>query len=264
MSSVILAVSEKMGQWLQTTPGWMQSAPESIQTIGYQFYQTWMLNDNWNYFTNGLKVTALATIGALVIGVILGVLVAVIRSAHDSSRKKPSLLLRIFNAVSKLYITIIRGTPMIVQLLIMSYVILVPRGQDELLRCAIITFGINSGAYVAEIIRSGIQSVDVGQMEAGRSLGFNYGQTMRYIIIPQAIKNILPALGNELITLVKETSVATVIGLNDLTKGAQIIVSKHYTTMVSYISLAAIYLVIVLVLTKLLGMFERRLKNSDR
>ena len=153
---------------------------------------------------------------------------------------------------------------MIVQLLIMSYVILVPRGQDELLRCAILTFGINSGAYVAEIIRSGIQSVDVGQMEAGRSLGFNYGQTMRCIIIPQAIKNILPALGNELITLVKETSVATVVGLNDLTKGAQIIVSKHYTTMVSYISLAAIYLVIVLVLTKLLGMFERRLKNSDR
>ena len=264
MSTVMLAISEKMAQWLSTTPSWLQNAPEGIQNIFYQLYQTWIMNDNWHYFTDGLKVTILATLGALVIGVVIGVLIAVIRSAHDSSRKKPPVALRILNALSKLYLTVVRGTPMIVQLLIMCFVVMVPRGQEELLRCATITFGLNSGAYVAEIIRSGIQSIDQGQMEAGRSLGFNYGQTMRYIIIPQAIKTILPALGNELITLLKETSVATVIGLNDLTKGAQIIVSTNYTTLVSYISLAAIYLVLVLALTKLLSIFERRMKNSDR
>ena len=153
---------------------------------------------------------------------------------------------------------------MMVQLLIASFVIMTPRGQTETLICAIITFGINSGAYVAEIVRSGIMSISAGQMEAGRSLGLNYSQTMRFIIIPQAVKNILPALGNELITLVKETSIVTTIGLNDVTKGAQIIVSNTYETMVAYVSLAVIYLVIVLVLTKLLGIFERRLRASDR
>ena len=131
MSTVMLAISEKMAQWLSTTPSWLQNAPEGIQNIFYQLYQTWIMNDNWHYFTDGLKVTILATLGALVIGVVIGVLIAVIRSAHDSSRKKPPVALRILNALSKLYLTVVRGTPMIVQLLIMCFVVMVPRGQEE-------------------------------------------------------------------------------------------------------------------------------------
>ena len=151
-----------------------------------------------------------------------------------------------------------------VQLLIMGFVVMVPKSDTETIICAIITFGINSGAYVAEIARSGIMSISAGQTEAGRSLGLNYAQTMWYIIIPQAFKNILPALGNELISLVKETSLVTVIALQDVTKAAQVIVSKTYTATIPYISLAVIYLVIVMILTKLLGILERRLRESDK
>ena len=255
-----------MAEWLALAPGMVHAMPGWLQELLYSLYRVFIMNDNWRYFTNGLKVTALTTLGALLLGVIIGVLVAVIRSAHDSRRSnaKPNIILNLANVICKLYLTIIRGTPMMVQLLIASFVIMTPRGQTETLICAIITFGINSGAYVAEIVRSGIMSISAGQMEAGRSLGLNYSQTMRFIIIPQAVKNILPALGNELITLVKETSIVTTIGLNDVTKGAQIIVSNTYETMVAYVSLAVIYLVIVLVLTKLLGIFERRLRASDR
>lgn len=255
-----------MAEWLAQAPGWIQAMPTGVQDILYSLYRVFFMNDNWRFFANGLKVTALTTIGALLLGVIIGVFVAVVRSAHDSRRAnaRPNPILSVVNAVCKLYLTVIRGTPMMVQLLIASLVIMHPRGQTETLVCAILAFGINSGAYVAEIVRSGIMSINAGQMEAGRSLGLNYGQTMWYIIIPQAVKNILPALGNELITLVKETSIVTTIGLNDVTKGAQIVVSNTYETMVAYISLAAIYLVIVLVLTKLLGLLERRLRTSDR
>ncbi len=255
-----------MAEWLAQAPGWLQAMPEGMQGLLYSLYRVFLLNDNWKFFANGLKVTALTTLGALFLGVIIGVLVAVIRSAHDSRRAnaRPNIILNIANLLCKLYLTVIRGTPMMVQLLIASFVIMTPRGQTETLICAVVTFGINSGAYVAEIVRSGIMSISAGQMEAGRSLGLNYGKTMWYIIIPQAIKNILPALGNELITLVKETSIVTTIGLNDLTKGAQIIVSNTYETMVAYICLALIYLVIVLFLTKLLGILERRLRASDR
>lgn len=255
-----------MAEWLAQAPNWLQAMPDGIQELLFSLYRVFILNDNWKFFANGLKITALTTLGALLLGVLIGVLVAIIRSAHDSRRAnaRPNLILTAANALCKLYLTVIRGTPMMVQLLIASFVIMTPRGQTETLICAILTFGINSGAYVAEIVRSGIMSISAGQMEAGRSLGLNYGQTMWYIIIPQAIKNILPALGNELITLVKETSIVTTIGLNDLTKGAQIIVSNTYETMVTYICLALIYLVIVLILTKLLGILERRLRASDR
>jgi ABC-type amino acid transport system permease subunit len=153
---------------------------------------------------------------------------------------------------------------MMVQLLIMGFVIMLPKSDSETIMCGIITLGINSGAYVAEIARSGLQSVSAGQTEAGRSLGFNYVQTMWYIIIPQAIKNILPALGNEMITLLKDTSLVSLIALRDVTKQAQNIVSKTYQAYVPYISLAIIYLVIVVILTKLLETFERRLKKSER
>ena len=172
------------------------------------------------------------------------------------------VLLGIGNLISKIYLTVIRGTPSTVQLLII-YFILFGSSQNMVL-AAIISFGVNSGAYVAEIVRSGIMSINKGQMEAGRSLGLNYAKTMQFIIIPQAIKNILPALGNELITLLKETSICTVIGLMDLTKGAMIVQSRTYAPWMPYLSIAVIYLVMVMILTKLLGMLERRLRASDR
>ena len=177
---------------------------------------------------------------------------------------KSNIILSILNAVCKLYLTVIRGTPMMVQLLIMGFVIMVPKDDTARLVCGIVTLGINSGAYVAEIVRGGLMSVNPGQMEAGRSLGLNYAQTMRLIVIPQAIKNILPALGNEMITLLKDTSLVSVIALRDVTKQAQNIVSNTYQAYVPYVSLAIIYLVLVIILTKLLGIFERRLRESDR
>ena len=210
-------------------------------------------------------MSIITTLVNLIGGVIIGMVIAVIRTAHDSRRAgKGSIILNILNAVCKLYLTIIRGTPMMVQLLIMGFVIMVPKDDTARMVCGIVTLGINSGAYVAEIVRGGLMSVGAGQMEAGRSLGLNYGQTMWLIIIPQAIKNILPALGNEMITLFKDTSLVSVIALRDVTKQAQNIVSTTYQPYVPYISLAVIYLLGVIIMTKLLGIFERRLRESDR
>ena len=234
-------------------------------------YQTFIYKGNYIYFVKGVRITLLVTALALVLGVVLGVLVAVIRSAHDqqpANKKNP--VLGILDGICKFYLTVIRGTPMMVQLLIMWFVlwpILFPgstRGTDgNLIRCAVLAFGINSGAYVAEIVRSGIMSIDKGQMEAGRSLGLNYINTMRFIIVPQAFKNVLPALGNELITLLKETSIVTVIGLKDLTKGAMIIQANTYQALVPFIAIALMYLAMVMLLSWLLGKMERRLRQSD-
>lgn len=236
------------------------------ESLKMGFYQTFILEDNYQYFVKGLGTTLTVTIFALIIGVIIGVLVAIIRSAHDQQpEKKKGLPLKILNGICKVYLTVIRGTPMMVQLLIMWFVVWASaRSTDSnMMKCAILAFGINSGAYVAEIFRSGIMSIDKGQMEAGRSVGLTYAATMRYIIIPQAFKNVLPALGNELITLVKETSVVTVIGLRDLTKGAMIVQSKTYQALIPYFAIAAIYLVIVMFLTWVMGKMERRLRQSD-
>ena len=241
----------------------MSSLPDWLQTLLFQFYQTFIYQDRYMFFVNGLKVTFIVTIGALILGTVIGLIIAIIRTAYDSSIKKP-IVFKLINGFCKLYLTIIRGTPMMVQLLIMGFVIMLPKSDTEMMICGIVTLGINSGAYVAEIARSGLQSISIGQTEAGRSLGFNYVQTMWYIIIPQAIKNILPALGNEMITLLKDTSLVSVIALRDVTKQAQNIVSKTYQAYVPYISLAIIYLVIVVILTKLLGLLERRLKKSER
>ena len=234
-------------------------------------YQPVIYKGNYIYFVKGVRITLLVTALALVLGVVLGVLVAVIRSAHDqqpANKKNP--VLGILDGICKFYLTVIRGTPMMVQLLIMWFVlwpILFPgstRGTDgNLIRCAVLAFGINSGAYVAEIVRSGIMSIDKGQMEAGRSLGLNYINTMRFIIVPQAFKNVLPALGNELITLLKETSIVTVIGLKDLTKGAMIVQANTYQALVPFLGIAVIYLAMVMVLSWLLGKMERRLRKSD-
>jgi len=237
-----------------------------IEDLKLGIYQTFILDNNYQYFVRGIGVTLLVTAFALLIGLALGVLVGIIRSAHDQQpEKKKGIVLRVLNGICKVYLTVIRGTPTLVQLLIMWFVIWASaRSTDEnMIRCAILSFGINSGAYVAEIIRSGIMSIDRGQMEAGRSLGLNYTATMRHVIIPQAFKNVLPALGNELITLLKETSVVTVIGLKDLTKGAMLIQSKTYQAFVPYIAIAVIYLALVLVLSWILGKVERRLRQSD-
>ena len=237
-----------------------------IEDLKLGIYQTFILDNNYQYFVRGIGVTLLVTAFALLLGLVLGVLVGIIRSAHDQQpEKKKGIVLRVLNGICKVYLTVIRGTPTLVQLLIMWFVIWASaRSTDEnMIRCAILSFGINSGAYVAEIIRSGIMSIDRGQMEAGRSLGLNYTATMRHVIIPQAFKNVLPALGNELITLLKETSVVTVIGLKDLTKGAMLIQSKTYQAFVPYIAIAVIYLALVLVLSWILGKVERRLRQSD-
>lgn len=237
-----------------------------IEDLKLGLYQTFILDNNYQYFARGIGVTLMVTLFALVLGLVLGVIVAIIRSAHDQQpEKKKNIVLCILNGICKVYLTVIRGTPMLVQLLIMWFVIWASaRATDSnMIRCAILSFGINSGAYVAEIVRSGIMSVDKGQMEAGRSLGLNYASTMRLIIIPQAVKNILPALGNELITLLKETSVVTVIGLKDLTKGAMLIQAKTYQAFIPFIAIAAIYLIMVLFLTWVLGKLERRMRQSD-
>ena len=254
-----------MDQWMKMVPDSVVNLPEGLRNLLFQLYQTFIAADRWKWFLNGLKITFAVTIGALILGVIIGLLIAIVRTAHDSRRMgKSNIILSILNAICKLYLTVIRGTPMMVQLLIMGFVIMVPKDDTARLVCGIVTLGINSGAYVAEIVRGGLMSVNPGQMEAGRSLGLNYAQTMRLIVIPQAIKNILPALGNEMITLLKDTSLVSVIALRDVTKQAQNIVSTTYQPYVPYISLAVIYLLGVIIMTKLLGIFERRLRESDR
>ena len=234
-----------------------------IDSLVQQFTQSFIEGDRWRRYLEGLGVSFTVTLGALALGIALGILVAIIRTLHDQRREgEKGGILGVLNAVCKFYITVIRGTPMMVQLLIMGFVIF--SASRNLVGVAILTLGINSGAYTAETIRSGIMSIDPGQMEAGRSLGMTYATVMKDIIIPQAIKNILPALGNELITLFKDTSLVTVIGLTDLTKVAIQIQAKTYQAFMPFIGIAIMYLVVVLILTKLLGIFERRLRRSDR
>ena len=226
-------------------------------SLSHWVHRYFVDNGASSWWLTGLRNTLLITVLALCIGVVLGFTVAIIRSTYEQTGK-----LKVLNAICKVYLSVIRGTPTMVQVLIFNFVIFASIAVNEVIVGGV-AFGINSGAYVAEIVRSGIMSIDKGQMEAGRSVGLTYAATMRYIIIPQAFKNVLPALGNELITLVKETSVVTVIGLRDLTKGAMIIQSKTYQAMVPYLAIAAIYLVIVMFLTWVMGKMERRLRQSD-
>lgn len=234
--------------------------------FGAAFHQAFIEDDRWMLFAKGITVTLRVAVLSLLLGIVIGILVAIVRSAHDSRRKNQKsasdIPLNIADAICRVYLTVIRGTPMMVQLLIMYFVIFQSTRRSILV--AILAFGINSGAYVAEIVRSGIMSVDHGQMEAGRSLGLNYKQTMQYIVIPQAIKNILPALGNEMITLLKDTSLMTVIGARDLTKAAQNVQGVTYQTFMPYVGIAIIYLIMVMVLTKVLSVIERRMRTGDR
>ena len=242
----------------------MQGDPVSAwQRFYVYFYQAFVEKDRWQQYLNGVGTTMYVTVMALILGIALGVLVAVVRTAHDQQRPgRRNPVLGLLNGIFKVYVTVIRGTPMMVQLLIMGFVIFSSSREFSLVGA--LTLGINSGAYTSEIIRGGLMAVDQGQMEAGRSLGLNYVDTMRFIIIPQAIKSILPALGNEFIVLLKDTSLISVIGGQELLYAAKGVVSRTYEAMFPYIGSALIYLVLVMIFTWLLGIFERRLRASDR
>ena len=228
-----------------------------MQELKDTFILNFIDDNRWRYIADGLKVTLIVTVFAVFIGVLLGFLIAILRTTHDKTGK-----LKILNAICKVYLTVIRGTPVVVQLMIIYFIIFGSVDISKVL-VAIVAFGINSGAYVAEIFRSGIMSIDNGQFEAGRSLGFNYAQTMMYIIMPQAFKNVLPTLCNEFISLLKETSVSGYIALQDLTKGGDIIRSRTYDAFMPLIAVALIYLAMVMIFTKLVSLLERRLRNSD-
>lgn len=233
------------------------------QEFYVKFYQAFLEADRWKQYLNGVGTTLLVTLMALAIGIVLGIIVAVIRTAHDQQRAgKRNPVLGFFNSICQVYVTIIRGTPMMVQLLIMYFVIFTMSRNDTMVGA--LTLGINSGAYVAEIIRGGLMSLDPGQAEAGRSLGLSYVDTMRFIVIPQAFKAILPSLGNEFIVLLKDTSLITVIGGKELLYAAQSIYGRTYEQMFPLLGVACVYLLLVIIFSWLVGLLERRLRQSDR
>ena len=224
--------------------------------IVLDFYKTVIYDDRYMMILEGLKNTILIALGSIVIGMLIGLLIAIVRDMYEKNGKG-----LILNKICKIYVDVIRGTPALFQLMIIYYVIFKSVSIDLVL-VGILAFGLNSSAYVSEIIRAGINSIDVGQMEAAKSLGFKYFQSMRYIILPQAIKNVLPALGNEFITLVKETSVAGYIGIMELTKSTDMIASRTYNYFFPLIIAALIYLGLTMLLTKLLNRFERKVSNA--
>lgn len=232
-----------------------------------EFKVAFIVDNRWKYIVSGIGSTLVLTFFALVLGVVIGVIIAAVRSTYDKQyadmrKSVGKTLLKIGNGICKCYLTVFRGTPVMVQILIIFFVIMASSRNKML--CGVVAFGLNSAAYVAEIIRSGIMSIDPGQTEAGRSLGLNYIQTMAYIVLPQAFKNILPALANEFITLLKETSVAGYVGVTDLTRGANIIRGITYQSFWPLFAIAVIYLAMVMFFTWLVGKLERRLKNSER
>ena len=229
-----------------------------MQELKKEFILNFIEDNRWKYIVDGLKITLIVTIFAVLIGVLLGFLIAIVRTTHDKTGK-----LKILNVICRVYLTVIRGTPVVVQLMIIYFIIFGSVDISKVL-VAIIAFGINSGAYVAEIVRSGIMSIPIGQTEAGRSLGLNYAQTMRLIIVPQAFKNVLPALVNEMIVLIKETAIIGYIGEQDLTKAAMIIQSRTFDAFMPLLAAAVIYLALVMLLTFFMNKLERRLRNSER
>lgn len=229
-----------------------------FQNLADGFYFNFIEDDRYVWLLQGLQATLEITVFAVILGIIIGFIVAIIRSAHDKTGK-----FRLLNMICRVYLTVIRGTPTMIQILFMSLVVF---GAVDLNKIIVggLSFGINSGAYVAEIVRSGIMSIDQGQTEAGRSLGLNYSQTMRFIVIPQAFKNVLPALVNEFIVLIKETSIVGYIGMMDLTKSAMLIQSRTYDATWPLVAAAVIYLALVMVLTYLMNKLERRLRTNER
>ena len=235
----------------------MNALSQAFQSWLDTLYNTFIVADRYKVMISGLEKTLIITVGALIIGVILGTIVAIVKVFANGNKA-----LRPLEWLCNLYLTVIRGTPVVVQLLI-SFFIIFTWAKDGTW-VAVVTFGINSGAYVAEVIRSGIMAIDKGQDEAGRSLGFSRAQTMWLIILPQAFKNILPAIGNEMIALLKETSVAGYVAVIDLTKAGNQIKNNTYDQINPILLVAITYLVIVIALTKLLSILERRLRNSER
>ncbi len=242
---------------------------EWFNELAEKFNSCFIEDSRWKWMLEGLGNTMVITIFALIIGVILGLIIAAVRSTYDMNsavmKKRGGIsyvILKIANAICNLFLTVIRGTPAVVQLMIMYFIILVNVTDGVLV--AIIAFGINSAAYVAEIFRSGILSIDEGQFEAGRSLGFNYVQTMIHIIIPQAVKVVLPTLFNEFIVLIKETSIAGYVGVMDLTKAGDKIRGRTFEAFMPLIAVAVVYLVIVVILTQILKVLEKRLRKGER
>jgi len=229
-----------------------------ISEFAEEFHGNFLADDMWKWLVEGLLVTLELTACAILLGIVLGFLVALVRTTYDRTGS-----MSFVNSICRAYLSVIRGTPVMIQLLIIHFVILLPMGVPKFVS-AVLCFGINSGAYVAEIIRGGMMSVDGGQTEAGRSLGLNYGQTMLYIVIPQAFKAVLPSLANEFIVLLKESSVAFYIGVADLTQAGLRIRSISYSSFMPLLAVAIIYWIVVMILTKLVGILERRLRKSDR
>ena len=248
---------------------YLMSISSAIDNFKSQFDLNFIQKDRWRYMLQGLGNTLTITAVAAIIGIVLGVIIAAVRSSYDKNEESLKLrggfsyhLLKFLNGICKVYLTIIRGTPVVVQLLICYFIIFAASSNG--VAVAIFAFGINSGAYVAEIFRGGIMSIDQGQFEAGRSIGFNYIQTMRYIILPQMFKTVLPTLLNEFIALLKETSVAGYVAVTDLTKAESSISASTYSYYMPLLTVALVYLVIVMLLTKLVGILERRMRKNER
>ncbi|MGM9652806.1 MAG: amino acid ABC transporter permease [Eubacteriales bacterium] len=240
-----------------------------LDELRAEFKLNFLDGERWKWLVQGLGNTLFITFFAVLIGIAIGILVASVRSTYDKNSESMRLhggagwfFMRIGNGICNLYLTVVRGTPMVVQLLIMYFIIFASSTNDRLV--AVIAFGVNSGAYVAEIFRGGILSIDNGQFEAGRALGFNYVQTMLYIIAPQMFKAVLPTLCNEFIVLLKETSVAGYVGIMDLTKAGDLIRGRTFSAFMPLIAVALIYLIMVVVLTKLVGVLERNLRKNER
>ena len=252
--------------WPEIAPEWMLNAPQWLEDIFFNIFKCFIYEERYNFFLKGLGNTLLLTLFALLIGIALGVIVAFIRVTWDKNHAEMRGLgkyaLGTANLISKIYLTVIRGTPVVVQILLLNFVVFAASRNKLMVGC--LCFGINSGAYVAEIFRSGIQSIDVGQMEAGRSLGFGYIATMRHIILPQAFKNVLPPLCNEFIVLLKETAVVGYIGLSDLTYAANTVGGATYEYLFPLLLAAAIYLTMVIFFTHLVEKLERRLRTDER
>ena len=252
--------------WPTVAPEWILNAPEWVGDFCFRIYKCFLFDNRYEMYFTGLKNTLLMTAFALLMGIVLGVVVALIRVTWDKNghemRGVSKFALRIANALCQIYLTVIRGTPVVVQLLIWYFVVFASSRNG--LMIGAFAFGINSGAYVAEIVRSGIMAVDPGQMEAGRSLGFSYVATMRHIVIPQALKAVLPALANEFIVLLKETAVAGYVSVADLTYAGNIVGGNAYDYLFTLLLTAVIYLVMVMFFTFLVGKLERRLRTSER
>ena len=255
-----------MQSFLESAPQWILNLPENIKEIFYQMYKCFIFKDRYEMFLEGWGNTLILTARALMLGIILGVVVALIRASWDKNRTHMrgigKFIMSISNAICQVYVTVIRGTPVVVQLLIWWFVVFA--GSRDGIGIASLAFGISSGAYVAEIIRGGIMSVDAGQMEAGRSLGFGYVATMWHIVLPQAFKAVLPALANEFIVLLKETSVASFVSVADLTYAGNIIGGNSYDYLFPLLMTAMIYLAMVMFFSYLVSKLERRLRNSER